>query len=85
MEDEYELEVPLYCTVGARPVKSERNAKGNLTIYAYNWEDGSFEHAMDYYDRLYMHNQDDVTFISAEEFEAYVQSLEEKRLKKMDK
>ncbi|MDX2305508.1 MAG: hypothetical protein NW226_22035 [Microscillaceae bacterium] len=80
------MKAPLYCIVGKRPVKSEKDLKtGDLYIYAYRWEDGVFESAMEYFDRLYMGNQDDVTFVSKQEFEEYTEKLEKERLKKSNK
>ena len=72
---------PLYLLFGIRPVKSERDAEGNLLIYAYETESGKFEINMSYLKRMYTRRddeEDDITELNKEEFENYVKNLRQK-------
>lgn len=75
-----EFKAPQYFIVIKRPVKSEKDGKGNLRIYAYNWDTGSFKVDMNYLKRVYTRREDDVQVVSKEAFEAYVAQLERERL-----
>lgn len=76
------MEAPLFCMVGKRPVKSLKDPEtGDLYIYAYRWEDGTFEPDMSYLNKLYLGDQDETVFLTEEEFEEYVIQLENERLK----
>ncbi len=76
--DSQGLQAPLYCIVGARPVKALNTDDGGLGVYAYNWDSGAFELAMDYLERIYFGSQDEVEQVTREEFDLYVEELRTK-------
>jgi len=72
------FKTPLYLLFGKRPVKSERDAEGNLRIYAYYKQEGIFKPNMNYLERMYTRRddeEDNITELTKEAFEAYVASL----------
>ena len=73
------FKAPLYLLFGKRPVKSERDAAGNLKIYAYYRQEGIFKLNMNYLERMYTRRddeEDNITELTKEVFEDYVATLQ---------
>lgn len=73
------MKAPLYCIVGARPVKVLSTPDGGLGVYAFSWETGDFEINMHYLGRIYFDTQDDFEELSEKKFEDYVLNLRKER------
>lgn len=71
------MEQTSYYIVGIRPVKFVPNQEGGLGIYAYNWQTGEFDLAMEYLTRIHF-GKGDIEKVSEEEFEQQVEELRTK-------
>lgn len=71
------MKLPLYCIVGARPVKAIRNQDGQMEVLAYNWETGDFDYGMEYLDAVVL-GGDEVDAVDEQAFEQYVQQLKQR-------
>ena len=72
------MTTPLYCKVGLRPVKAILETDG-FGVYAFNWNNGSFELDLSYIETIYFGSMDDVEFLSKEEFDKYVETLKKEK------
>lgn len=72
------MNLPIFCIVGARPVKAIATADGGMDILAYCWEDGSFERHMEYLEQVVL-GEGETEFLSENDFNAYVTQLRQDR------
>jgi len=80
-----QMQLPEFFIVGDRPVKASRNEEGQMALYAFNWETGEFELAMNYLSRIYFGSGDEVDQVSEDEFEKKVAQLRADLKKKSEK
>jgi hypothetical protein len=66
-----------YYIVGIRPVKMVPNEEGGLGIFAYNWQTGEFDRAMEYLTQIHF-GKGDIEKVSEEDFEKQVEELRAK-------
>jgi hypothetical protein len=65
------IKLPQYRIIQGRPVKVVQTATGDMAFYAYNWETGSFDLAMEYLTMVFPRQENKE--VSQEEFEQYIQ------------
>ncbi|MEW5739917.1 MAG: hypothetical protein AB1938_13375 [Myxococcota bacterium] len=63
-----------YFIVGARPVKLVPTDQGGLGVYAFNWQTGEFDLAMEYLSRLCF-GKGDLDRVTQTEFDQRVEEL----------
>ncbi len=69
------MELPLYCIIGARPVKGVATADGGMDVLAYDWTTGEFVRAMAYLTTLVHPTDEDAEFVDSVAFETCVANL----------
>jgi len=78
MGAEYNMDLPAYFIVGARPVKAVRTADGGLDVLAYDWESGGFVREMGYLTRITFPDAE-VDAVGEADFESAVARLRSTR------
>ncbi len=74
------MKTPSYFLVGLRPVKADRTPDGKFAMYAYNWQTGDFDVAMEYLTTVYS-GTDDVDQVDEQTFDLKVETLRAQRPK----
>lgn len=72
------IELPVFCLVGARPVKAVKTEEGGADILALDWETGELTRNMDYL-RNVLWGEGDVEYLEEEQFDQAVEAIRQER------
>jgi hypothetical protein len=74
------MKLPIYCIVGARPVKVVPRPDGGFEILMYDWDAGGFITGARYLERvLFPAGDPEIDYVDADEFERRLVELRERR------
>jgi hypothetical protein len=68
------MDLPLFCIIGARPVKAIETESSGMEVMALNWKNGKFERDMQYLDRI-LSGDIEVEIVDKTEFEIRVDEI----------